>query len=59
MLAAAGKVSLGSMPYDLAEESTVTMTVPDRVPDGVEKVDLQVQPATGLGPLSTVSLPVQ
>ena len=52
-------IDLGSIPYDMAEESTATLTVPTPVPDGTTKVDLEVQPGTGLGPTSAISLPVQ
>jgi hypothetical protein len=52
-------VSLGSIPYDLPEESTATLAVPTPLPTGTTQVDLQVQPLTGVGPASTTSLPVQ
>jgi hypothetical protein len=59
VVASAGGVDLGSIPYDMAEESTATLTVPTPVPAGTTKVDLVVQPGTGLGPTSATSLPVQ
>jgi hypothetical protein len=57
--ASAGGVSLGTMPYDLAEESTATLTMPAPVPAGVAEVDIVVQAQTGLGPTGPASLPVR
>jgi hypothetical protein len=55
----AGDVSLGTMPIDLKEESTAKLAVPEPVPDGATEVTFTVQMATGVGPTSPVTLPVQ
>jgi hypothetical protein len=58
VVASAEGTALGSIPYDLAEESTATLTVPSPVPDGIKEIGIDVRAQTGLGPTSTTSLPV-
>jgi hypothetical protein len=55
----AGDTALGTIPFDLQEESTATLAVPDPVPAGAEEVTFTVQEATGFGPPKPVTLPVQ
>jgi hypothetical protein len=55
----AGKVDLGTIPFDLQEESTGTLVVPEPVPHGAKELTFTVQPTTGVGPTSPVTLPVQ
>ncbi|MEJ7833801.1 MAG: hypothetical protein WKF79_12860, partial [Nocardioides sp.] len=55
----AGGQSLGSVPYTLREQSTDTLTLPTPVPVGSDEVSFQVTSATGIGPTSPVTLPVQ
>jgi hypothetical protein len=57
--ATAGDVELGTMPFDLAEESTATLPLPAAVPDGAEEVTFTVDMTTGAGPPKPVTLPVQ
>lgn len=59
MTAKAGGRDLGALPYSLQEQSTGTLTMPTSVPDGVNEVSFQLKSATGVGPTSPVSLPVQ
>jgi hypothetical protein len=57
--ATAGGVRLGTTPFDLQEESSATLAVPEPVPAGAAEVTFQVQLETGAGPTSPVTLPVQ
>lgn len=54
----AGKVALGTIDYDLAEESSTTLGIDSPVPAGVTEVTVEVVPTTGAGPTGTVTLPV-
>ncbi|WP_051552013.1 hypothetical protein [Nocardioides sp. URHA0020] len=55
----AGGTDLGTVPYDLQEESTGTVVAPKRLPAGAKEVTFTVRPTTGVGPTSPVVLPVQ
>jgi hypothetical protein len=55
----AGDVDLGTIPYDIQEESTGTLVVPKPAPAGAKELTFTVQPTTGAGPTSPVTLPVQ
>jgi hypothetical protein len=57
--ATAGKVDLGSGSFDLREESTGNLTFPAPLPRGASEVTFTVKAATGVGPSSPVTLPVQ
>ncbi|GEP39203.1 hypothetical protein NPS01_28660 [Nocardioides psychrotolerans] len=59
LTATAGGRNLGAFPYSLREQSTGTLTLPTSVPDGADEVAFQLRPATGVGPTSPASLPVQ
>jgi hypothetical protein len=54
-----GDVELGTMPIDLAEESTATLPIPEAVPAGTKELTFTVHTTTGVGPTSPVTLPVQ
>ena len=56
---AAGRTNLGSIPYDLAEESTATLPLPSSVPAGASEVMFTVHTTTGAGPTSPATLPTQ
>ncbi len=57
--ATAGRVDLGTTTFDLREESTGNLTFPTALPQGTTEVTFTVQAATGVGPSSPVTLPVQ
>jgi hypothetical protein len=57
--ATADHTKLGTMPFDLAEESTATLPLPAAVPAGVQDITFTVHMTTGAGPTSSVTLPVQ
>jgi hypothetical protein len=57
--ASAGKVDLGTTSVNLREESTGTLTFPTALPQGATEVVFTVKAATGVGPTSPVTLPVQ
>ncbi len=59
LTAKAGGRDLGSLPYSLQEQSTGTLTMPTSVPDSAGQVSFQLRSATGVGPTSPVSMPVQ
>ena len=50
---------LGTTPYSLQEQSTGTLTLPAAVRGSAQEVSFQLRSATGVGPTSPVSLPVQ
>jgi hypothetical protein len=54
----AGDHDLGSVPYDLKEESTDTVTVPGPVPVDASEITFTFRPERGVGPTSPVVLPV-
>ncbi|MEO5664541.1 MAG: hypothetical protein ABIR39_14805 [Nocardioides sp.] len=56
---AAGKVALGSIPFDIKEEASATLMSPQAVPTGTKELTFTVQSTTGVGPSSPVTLPVQ
>lgn len=56
---AAGHQKLGTIPVHQAEESTATLPLPAAVPAGARELTFTVQMATGAGPTSPVTLPVQ
>ncbi|GAA2113620.1 hypothetical protein [Nocardioides bigeumensis] len=49
---------LGTIPIDLAEESSATLPLPSAVPAGATEVTFDVHVTTGAGPTSLVTLPV-
>ena len=55
----AGDAKLGTIPFELAEESTQTLPLPGPVPDGADEVTFTVQMTGGVGPPKPVTLPVQ
>lgn len=57
--AKAGGRDLGALPYSLREQSTGTLALPTPLPDSANEVSFHLQPATGIGPTSPVSLPAQ
>jgi hypothetical protein len=59
LTAKAGGRDLGSLPYSLQEQSTGTLTMPTSVRDSADEVSFQLHSATGVGPTSPASLPVQ
>lgn len=56
--ASSGGTSLGSVPYDLAEQATTHLTFPGTVPAGAKDVDYTVHSRKGIEP-SAATLPVQ
>jgi hypothetical protein len=56
---AAGDTSLGTTKFDMQEESTTTLDIPDAVPADASEVTFTIQEATGFGPPKPVTLPVQ
>ena len=56
---AAGDQKLGTIPVHQAEESTATLPLPAAVPAGARELTFTVRMATGAGPTSPVTLPVQ
>ena len=59
VVVSAGPERLGTMPIDLAEETTATLPLPTAVPSGTAEVTFAVHMTTGVGPSSPVTLPVQ
>jgi hypothetical protein len=59
LTAKAGGRDLGTLPYSLPEQSTGTLTMPTPVGDSAVEVSFHLRSATGIGPISAVSLPVQ
>ena len=59
MVATAGKVDLGTMPFKLKEEATGTLRLPEPLPAGAKEVTFTVLPTTGAGPPAPVAIPVQ
>jgi hypothetical protein len=57
--ATAGHANLGTMAFDLAEESTSTLPLPATLHTGTGDVTFTVHMTTGAGPTSPVTLPVQ
>jgi hypothetical protein len=55
----AGDRKLGTMPLDLAEESTATVPLPAAVPSRTGDLTFTVHMTVGSGPTSPVTLPVQ
>ncbi len=55
----AGDQDLGSTPFDLQEESTATLAVPDPVPGAATAITFTVRADTGFGPPAPVTLPIQ
>jgi hypothetical protein len=53
----AGTSSIAAIPYRMAENSTVTLPLPDPLEPGVREVDLNLSMTTGVGSSST-TLPV-
>jgi hypothetical protein len=53
----AGRTRLGAIPFDLAEESTGTLSVPP-VPTDASELTFTVHTTTGAGPTSPSTLPV-
>ena len=56
---AAGDTALGTVHFDLAEESTGTLPLPAALPAGAKETTFSVTSTTGAGPTSHVTLPVQ
>ena len=59
VVATAGKVDLGTMPFKLKEEATGTLRLPVPLPAGAKEVTFTVLPTTGAGPPAPVAIPVQ
>ena len=59
LTAKAGGQDLGSLPYDLKEQSTGTLTLPTPVGRTEKEVVFELRTSTGVGPSSPVTLPVQ
>ena len=55
----AGGQRLGSVPYNLKEESTATLRVPESIPADATDVTFEVRPDAGVGSTSPVTLAVQ
>lgn len=56
--ATAGKTSLGSVPFDMKEEATTTLSFPTPVPQGTKEVTFTVHPTKGVASSSPSVLPV-
>ena len=54
-----GRQDLGVIPIALDEESSVTLPLPEQIPETTTEVTLTVILSEGFGPTSQVSLPVQ
>jgi hypothetical protein len=54
----AGGATLGVTPFDMTEESTATLPVPDAVPNDATEVTFTIQETTGFGPPKPVTLPL-
>jgi hypothetical protein len=57
--AVSGGTRLGRVPFDLVEESTAALTLPQSLPAGAKDVEFTVHATTGVGPTSPVTLTVQ
>lgn len=55
----AGDTGLGTVPFTLREEATETLPIPTPVPSGADQVGFTISTTNGVGPSSTVTLPVQ
>jgi hypothetical protein len=55
----AGDTALGTTPFEMDEESTATLAVPEAVPGNASEVTFTIQETTGFGPPKPVTLPVQ
>ena len=55
----AGATRLGTMPFDIDEESTPTLPLPAPVPTGASEITFTVHMTTGFGPPKPATLPVQ
>ena len=56
---AAGDTKLGSIPFEVAEESSTTLPLPAAVPAGTDELTFTVHMSEGAGPTSPVTLPTQ
>jgi len=56
--ATAGDVRLGTLTYDLTEQSTTVLTIPEPIPGSADAVTVQLEVASGVGPPGPVTLPV-
>jgi hypothetical protein len=59
VVATAGKLNLGTMPFKLKEEATGTLRLPEPIPAGTKEVTFTVRPTTGVGPTGPATIPVQ
>ena len=59
IVATAGHKQLGTMPLDLAEESTATLPLPAPVPSGAAEITFTVHMTTGVGPTGPATIAVQ
>ena len=55
---AAGDTKLGTIPFDLEEESTATLPLPAAAPPSARELTFTVHTTTGAGPTSPSTLPV-
>jgi hypothetical protein len=58
LTATAGEISLGQVPFHLAEESTKDIVLPVPVPAGASQVTLVVDRSVGVGSTSPITVPV-
>ncbi|MEQ7847568.1 hypothetical protein [Nocardioides kribbensis] len=56
IVAAAGGRRLGSLPYDMKEESTATLVVPRPLPATAGEATFTVEPRRGVGPTGPITL---
>ena len=54
--AAAGSTPLGTVPFDMQEESTKTLHFPQPVPQDAPSVTFTITTTAGVGPTSPVTL---
>jgi hypothetical protein len=54
--AAAGDTKLGTVPFDIPEEQTAKLQLPQPVPQGATGVTFTIDTTAGVGPSSPVSL---
>lgn len=57
--AKAGTVTLGTVPINLKEEASATLTFPVAVPGSATVVTFNIQMTNGFGPTGTATIPVQ
>jgi hypothetical protein len=57
--ATAGKTELGTVPFELKEESTAAVRFPKPLPSGTKEVSFQVMATSGYSSADPVTLPVQ